>query len=247
MRYPGDLGLPGRPLDFDSGGEDTAPSLVFAEREPKLKLRAALSLLALCTFGCDSTPTAPSPKSCTYVITPLQFTPCMAPSQGTVSVLTEDGCPWTPSAGASWIALAGTGARSGTGTLGFTVTENYVAPRESVIGVHWPAFPYGQSIRVAQAGCLYTLVPASIVVQATGTDGSFDVWQMAMPNDCGGPLQDRCVWSAQPDKSWITILSSPGRGDGRVGFRVGGNDSPTSRTGTIAVRDKQFEVTQAGR
>ena len=212
-----------------------------------MKIRIALSLLVLCTLGCDSTPTAPSPKSCTYVITPLQFAPCMAPSQGTVSVVTEDGCAWTPSTGAPWIVLAGTGARSGTGTLGFTVAENYVAPRESVIGVHWPAFPYGQSIRVAQAGCLYTLVPASIVVQATGTDGSFDVWQMALPNECGGPLQDRCVWSAQPDSPWITIVSASGIGDDRVVFRVAANDSPLSRTGKIAVRDKQFQITQAGR
>jgi hypothetical protein len=83
-------------------------------------------------------------------------------------------------------------------------------------------------------------------VPATGADGSFDVLQMAQPNVCGGPTQDRCVWTAVSGDPWITVLSSMGVGDGRVSFRVAANDGPSSRTGTITVRDKVFQITQMG-
>jgi len=83
---------------------------------------------------------------------------------------------------------------------------------------------------------------------AAGGDGVFVVYTMALPNECGGPTQNACVWTAQSDSPWLTIVSGWFGGDGdRVQFRVAANDSPTSRTGTIAVRDKQFQVTQAGR
>lgn len=114
-----------------------------------MKLRVVLCLLVLSVCGCDETPTTPSPASCTYLVTPVQFTPCMPASQGAVSVAAQDGCVWTPNAGAAWIAVAGTGARSGAGTFTFTVSENDVAPRESTIEVTWPGSASGQTIRVA--------------------------------------------------------------------------------------------------
>jgi hypothetical protein len=185
--------------------------------------------------------------ACSYQVSPTQFTPCMWNSAGNVQVTVTTGCPWTATAAEPWIIVDGAAAGSGTGTIAFHVTDNYAPPRQAVIQVRWPTPSLGQDVRIEQAGCLYTLNPASAVIPAAGGDGTFDVWQMALPNECGGPLQDRCIWTAQPDKSWITVLSSPGRGDARVSYRVAGNDGSASRSGAITVQDKQFGITQEGR
>lgn len=220
---------------------------VAACRELCMKTRVVLVLFLLCAAGCGSSPTEPSHESCSYTVTPLIFTPCMSRWQGTATVVTGPGCAWTATASASWIAIDGSATRSGSGTFTFAVGDNYAAPRESSIQVRWPGTADGQAIRIAQAGCLYAVIPASTVVQASGADGSFDVYQMAQPYECGGPTQDRCAWTARADVPWITILSSTGSGDGRVNFRVAGNDGSLSRTGTITVQDKLFQITQAGR
>jgi hypothetical protein len=185
--------------------------------------------------------------TCSYQVSPTQFTPCMSGPPGSVRVTVADGCPWTATPEASWIIVDSGTAGSGAGTIGFHVTDNYTAPRESTLKVRWPTPTAGQNVQIAQAGCLYTVIPASTVVQSAGADGSLDVYQMAQPNECGGPLQDRCVWTARADVSWITILSSAGSGDGRVSFRVAANDSPSSRSGTITVQGQVFRITQMGR
>ena len=129
-----------------------------------------------------------------------------------------------------------------------TFSDNYDAPREGIIMVRWPTPTAGQNIRVAQAGCLYAVSRSAFSIASSGGSSSFEVYQESEPNTCGGPLQDRCVWTAQPDVPWITITSSmPRSGDNRVSFTVATNDGSASRVGRITVRDKVVVITQAGR
>jgi hypothetical protein len=186
-------------------------------------------------------------EACAYQVSPTEFTPCMWNSAGNVQVSVATGCPWTATTAEPWVIVDSGRAGSGAGTIAFHVTDNYAPPREAVIQVRWPTPSAGQNVRIEQAGCLYTVDPVSAVVPAAGGDAYFQVMQMALPNECGGPTQDRCLWTAQPDKPWITILSSPGRGDERVYFRVAANDGSASRSGTITVQDQQFQITQMGR
>ncbi len=102
-------------------------------------------------------------------------------------------------------------------------------------------------MQVAQAGCRYAVSTSTITVAAGGGTFSFDVYQQSDPLECGGPLQDRCVWTAKSDASWLTVTTAmPRAGDDRVSFTAAAN-SGLSRVAAITVRDKSVVVTQAGR
>ena len=111
--------------------------------------------------------------------------------------------------------------------------------------VRWPTPTAGQNIRVEQAGCVYGLSQASFTVAAAGGPGSFNVVQESQPGTCGGPLQDRCVWTAKSDVSWITVTTSmPRTGDSAVAFTVAAN-AGSSRAGHVTVRDQVVTITQS--
>jgi hypothetical protein len=115
------------------------------------------------------------------------------------------------------------------------------------VKVRWPTPTAGQNVRVAQAGCFYSVSRASISFTAGGGSATFDVLQQSDPITCGGATQDRCVWTAQSNVPWITITSSmPRSGDNPVAFTVAANTGPAAREGRITVRDKVVVVTQAG-
>jgi hypothetical protein len=89
---------------------------------------------------------------------------------------------------------------------------------------------------------------SAINIAAAGGSSRFDVIQQSDPLECGGALQDRCVWTAQANVPWITITTSmPQAGDNPVLFTVADNPDTTARSGTIVVRDKTVVITQAGR
>jgi hypothetical protein len=113
--------------------------------------------------------------------------------------------------------------------------------------VRWPTPTLGQNVRVSQAGCHYGVSKNSVSFTATGGAGTFDVLQESDPNSCGGATQDACVWTAVSGVPWITITSSmPRVGDDPVSFTVAPNDAAAARSGTITVRDKVVQITQAG-
>ena len=111
----------------------------------------------------------------------------------------------------------------------------------------WPTPTAGQNIRVAQAGCVYAVSQAAFNFTASAGAGTFSVLQQSDPITCGGATQDRCIWTAQSDVSWITITTGmPRSGDNPVSFTVQPNTGTVTRVGTIRVRDKTVVVTQAG-
>ena len=190
----------------------------------------------------------PAPIDCHYAVEPVHFEPCMAAGQVTAAVTTEQGCAWTATPSASWLRLPSGTSGSGPGVIAITFTDNYDAPRDGIVMVRWPTPTAGQNVRVEQAGCLYAVSRDRIDFPSSAAgSGAFDVTQQAVPNTCGGPTQDRCVWTARSSVSWITITSSmPRTGDDPVFFDVAANTGSASRTGTITVRDKSVTVTQAG-
>jgi hypothetical protein len=136
---------------------------------------------------------------------------------------------------------------AGNGSISIAYTDNYDAPRESVVMVRWPTPTAGQNVHVAQAGCRYGVSRKAIDVDAAGGTASFDVLQQSDPTTCGGATQDRCIWTAVSNAPWITITSSmPRAGDNPVSFAVAPNTSTSSRTGTIVVRDQVVTITQKG-
>jgi hypothetical protein len=208
---------------------------------PRLVCLIAAVLLT-CACGDDTT----QPTDCKYSVTPVELAPCMAASQLTATISTQTGCAWTASAGASWMTVVAGASGSGPGTITLGVSSNYDAPRIGLMVVSGSS-RITYNVKVSQAGCTYSVTQASFNFGAAGGSTSFDVYQMADPNTCGGPLQNACMWSAVADATWITISGSmPRSGDDRVAFTVAANTTGASRTGTITVRNKVVQITQAG-
>jgi hypothetical protein len=183
--------------------------------------------------------------ACTYAVTPVEFTPCMAAVELSATLNTQTSCPWTAAPNANWMTLLSDAAGTGSALIRFSIGSNYDAPRSGVLQVRWPTPSAGQNLHVAQAGCHYAVSVDTIAVPAAGGTFGFNVYQESEPNTCGGPLQDACVWSAVADASWVTITSSmPRRGDDRVSLTVASN-SGAARTSNIVVRDHVVRVTQA--
>src|SRR4029078_1987218 len=187
-------------------------------------------------------------SACEYSVAPVSFTPCMhVPLELTAIVTAPASCPWSAASNMSWIRVTRGSSGSGTAVIGFTLADNYDAPRSGQILVRWPTPAAGQNLQVAQAGCRYGVSKTSIDFAAAGGAGSFNVLQQSDPTECGGPLQNACVWMAAADVSWIAITSSmPQIGDGTVVFNVSANIGSVPRSGTITVRDKTVTVTQIG-
>jgi hypothetical protein len=184
-------------------------------------------------------------STCQYSVSPVDFSPCMPGATVVASVTTQDSCPWSATADASWLNVGASGVGSGPITIAFP--DNYDAPRRGQVLVRWPTPTAGQNIRVAQAGCLYAVSQAAFNFTASAGAGTFSVLQQSDPITCGGATQDRCIWTAQSDVSWITITTGmPRSGDNPVSFTVEPNAGTATRVGTIKVRDKTVVVTQAG-
>ena len=218
------------------------------ERNRELTDRTGTITVGSRTFAITQAADTPPAPVCEYSVTPVEFTPCMSVSYTmTATITTQAGCTWTAEPDASWVTLAAGQSGSGPGVVSFRVSDNWDAPRQSVVKVRWPTVTAGQNIRVLQAGCLYSVSTAAIDVVAAGGSSRFDVYQMAQPNTCGGPTQNACRWTAQSDVPWITITTSmPQAGDNPVSFTVAANATTTARTGRITVRDKVVLITQAG-
>jgi hypothetical protein len=74
--------------------------------------------------------------------------------------------------------------------------------------------------------------PASF--SASGGAGTLSI---TIPRDC--------TWNAASQASWIAITSgTTGQGDGTIAYRVGENADPITRSGVIAVADRQVTVGQ---
>jgi hypothetical protein len=184
---------------------------------------------------------------CQYSVAPVDFRPCMPGGTLNATVTTQANCPWTATPNAAWLDVPSGTSGAGSGVITMTFSDNYDAPRDAVVMVRWPTPTAGQNIRVAQAGCSYGVSRTAFGFGSTGGSGSFDVIQQSEPYTCGGATQDRCVWTARSDVSWITITTSmPRSGDNPVSFTVATNGGTASRVGTISVRDRVVVITQAG-
>lgn len=186
------------------------------------------------------------PIDCAYSVSPVTLSPCMAGGTMQVTLATTSGCSWTLSVDVPWLSLPGGTSGRGPRAIAVAFTDNYDAPRQGTLRVRWPTPTAGQNVQVAQAGCIYGVTQATFTFASTGGSGSFTVVQQSQPTQCGGALQDRCVWTAHATVTWIVVTSSmPRQGDNPVSFTVAANTGITARTGQITVRDRTVTVTQA--
>jgi hypothetical protein len=197
--------------------------------------------------GRTFTVTQAGATSCEYSVSPVDFRECNRGGfERTVSVSTTAGCGWTAASTASWLTISSGQSGSGAGTVVFTFSDNYEAPRQGLIQVRWPTPTAGQNARVYQEGCTYLTTTSSVDVSPAGGDFNFDVFASPTNPACGGPLQDVCVWNAVSSASWVTVTTSmPRSGDDRVFFRVAANSTGSARTATITVRNRVVTIRQS--
>ena len=183
--------------------------------------------------------------ACEYAVAPVQIDTCMPSTVLTTTITTGAGCTWTALANQSWLDVQ-TQSGAGSGTIRIAVDSNYDLPRDGIVMVRWPSPTEGQNVRVAQAGCRYSVSQSLFAAPPSQTSYTFIVMQTSDPISCGGPRQDACFWSALADVPWIQITSSmPKKGDEMVSFTVLANPG-AARAGTIRVRDQVVHVQQAG-
>jgi hypothetical protein len=185
--------------------------------------------------------------ACTFQVSPVTINACMSVGyELVVNVATQPACAWTAATDTPWVAMTAA-SQAGSGDIRFKIGDNYDAPRLGVVRVRWDTPTAGQNVQIAQAGCRYAVSTTSLNLPADGGTFSFDVLQQSDPLECGGPLQNGCVWSAATTAPWITITSSmPRAGDDRVTFAVSSN-SGGQRSAPITVRDKTVTIVQASR
>jgi hypothetical protein len=233
-------------LVVTSGGQGVGDGAVayVVDRNAAAATRTATIAIANQTFVMEQ---SGSLAACDYSVAPVQLSTCMPGGSLMTTITTSESCPWTAASDAPWLTVTAGASGSGPGAVRFSFSENYDAPREGVVMLRWPTPTTGQNVHVSQAGCRYAVSKSSISFNASGGSGTFDVLQQSDPTECGGPLQDACVWAARSDVPWITITSSmPRAGDNPVVFTVAPNDG-FARVGTISVRDKVIQVSQSGR
>ena len=171
--------------------------------------------------------------SCSYSISPTNQSFGSSGGSGSVSVTTQSGCPWTASSNANWIMITSGSSGSGSEPVNYSVSAN--TGTSSRTGTTTIA---GQTFTVSQSGvsCTYSISPTSQSFDSSGGTGGVSV-----------TTQSGCLWTATSHDGWITITSgSTGSGSGPVNYSVSANTDTSSRTGTMAIAGKIFNVTQSG-
>ena len=184
-----------------AGGQGTGTGSVSyaVERNREVSARSGAIAVGERTFTVTQAGDPPAPAVCEYPVTPVEFSPCMSvPYNLTATMTTQQGCTWTARPGASWITVTGGQSGSGSGVITFRVSENWDAPRQSVVMVRWPTVTRGQNLQVSQAGCRYAVSATTISIAAAGGSGRFDVLQQSDPYTCGGATQNACCGPRNP-------------------------------------------------
>ncbi|HEX9157406.1 MAG TPA: C1 family peptidase, partial [Syntrophales bacterium] len=92
------------------------------------------------------------------------------------------------------------------------------------------------TIRYTGSSCSYSINPPSQSLSQPVGSGSVTV-----------TTQSGCAWTAASNAGWITVTSgASGTGNGTVNYSVTQNTGAKSRTGTLTIAGKTFNVTQAG-
>jgi len=83
--------------------------------------------------------------------------------------------------------------------------------------------------------CDYTVVPAAVSIQSSGSSGQISV-----------STQSNCAWTVSNSTlPWLHLDIVQGTGSGAVNYTADANPTGAARTGSISVATKQVSVTQA--
>ncbi len=160
---------------------------------------------------------------CTQTLNPTQVSLPAAGGNGTVQV--TSGCAWTAGSNATWISLTGGTSSDRDGTLAYSVQANTQGQaRSGTVRIGNQTFTVNQ----AGAGCAVALTPTSANVPAEGGTGSV-------------AAAATCAWAAIASDAWISVTP----GTASVSYTVAANNTGSPRSGSIAIGNQVFAITQA--
>ncbi|HTG13910.1 MAG TPA: PQQ-binding-like beta-propeller repeat protein [Blastocatellia bacterium] len=172
---------------------------------------------------------------CSYSINPLSKSFNSRGGESSVNVTAPNGCGWTATSNATWIAFTSATNGSGNDVVTYALRESFAAsPRIGTINIA------GQILTVTQDGinnCTFSISPASKSFAKAGGMGTVNV---ATSSGCG--------WTATSNAGWLTVTSGASAiGNGAVTYSVSINNSNLARVGTILIAGKTFTVKQKPR
>ncbi len=198
----------------------------------------ALGSLALLLglAACDNA-TEPTPV-CTITIAPASQELPGTGGEATIAVTASAAsCTWAANASAAWVTIVSGASGTGSGSVTYRVPENTSPdPRTATVSVSGQVHAITQQGR-APVVCTYAVAPGSAAFGDRGGTGSFSVTAPA-----------GCAWTATSRAAFVVVTGGArGEGNGTVSYRVAENDTPNSRTASIAVADQTFTVSQQRR
>jgi hypothetical protein len=166
---------------------------------------------------------------CSAVVAPATIGAPAAGGSHNVNVTTAAGCAWTAVSNVPWIAIAGSAAGSGDGTVQLDVQPNDGPARTGTATIAGTVVSVNQD-----TGCTVGIAPTSQMVAVGGGSGSVAVTAHA-----------GCTWTAVSNVAWIAVTKgASGSGDGTVDFIVQANATGAARSGTVTIGGQLFTVQQ---
>ena len=172
--------------------------------------------------------------ACTYTLSPSGRNHGYGATSNTIQVLAGTGCVWSVSNPTAWITIQSGSNGTSTGTVAYAVAANTtINGRTGLVTIAGQTFP------VSQDGlpCNYSVSPATRNHGSAGISNnpSFTVSSLT-----------GCAWSVTTTSSWIFFTGiTNSSGTSAVTYAVAASRIPVSRTGTVAVADQLFTLTQS--
>lgn len=160
-----------------------------------------------------------------FSVTPTSISASPEATNGTLSVVSQDGGELNISNPVPWITVSPSAARTANQTNETLVYS--ISPNPSCSNRTGVFYIETQAVTVSQAGVASSYALSSSTASFTTNGGSGSV-----------SLSANCLWSLQSDANWISITSTTsGSDNGTISYSVALNSGNNARSGTIKVRD----------
>lgn len=170
---------------------------------------------------------------CTYSVSPTNATWSSFGGIGGIGAQTDSGCGWSAASNDSWITITKISRDSGNGGITYSVAPNSDPARTGTLTVA------GQTVTIEQVTteCSYTVSPTSQSFGSFGGSGNATITTL-----------NGCPWTVTTDSSWIElgVGDDGGSGSATVTYWVSGNETTSSRVGTVTAAGQVITITQEG-
>ncbi|MBI3654272.1 MAG: hypothetical protein HY231_24860 [Acidobacteria bacterium] len=220
-------------LTLTAGASGSGSGTVFYSVGVNLTLTQRTGTLTIAGQTFTVTQAAATPN-CAYAIAPAASQIGASGGNGSVAVTTANGCAWTATSNASWLAISAGASGNGNGTVNFSAAANPgSAARTGTLTIAGQTYTVTQER--ATSNCVYAITPLDSVFKPRGGNGTVNV-----------STTNGCAWTATSNVSWITISTgASGTGSNALTYTVARNTGAVRR-GTLTIAGQTFSVKQKG-